>query len=368
MVTKIALAYPEICFTLQANEKTLFDLKEGNLKKRIKSLLGNEFLEGMREISVEGLHGFLGPATSARTNRSGQYLFINGRMVQCLPVSWAVEEGYGTRLPTRRYPTFVLFSELPADEVDVNVHPQKKEVRLQKEGEVQDFIRRTVAEVFAPHKSNVQPVANLKKFTLDLPPPLPTKLEEEVEETFFKQPLLTSFGLFGHHYFATKEEQLYLFNLSKTLEVLYFEKAMNSNADLPRMQMLLPHRLDFAPHEAAKIAQNLSLFEDLGVGIRPFGENAFILDSLCNFIAEDQVRRILEEWLEDRQIHVDPKRAFAKKAASAAKRRKTFSVHEAHEMAEKILREFPRAPVYKSLKEEDLEKFITHQKISANAF
>ncbi|GAB5412386.1 MAG: hypothetical protein ChlgKO_15000 [Chlamydiales bacterium] len=352
VMTKMALSHPGIHLTLTAGEKPIFEVREGSLKERVEALLGKEFLNGAREMKEENFSGYVGSPLDARSNRSGQYLFINHRLVQCLPVSFAVEEGYGTRLSTRRYPTFVLFLEIPPDEIDVNVHPQKREVRLQNEEKVRAFVQQKVSALFAPSKSYVQPVAK----PVDIPLVLPTKLQEDTPQTFFTEPELIAVGLFGKFYFAEKEEQLYLFDLAAASEQLFLTEE-NRNVTVP---MLFPLHLDFAPHEAKKIREHLTEMEEFGISIRSFGENSFIVDALSPHIPETRVREFIEEWLGERG---EVRKVFAK----AASQKKKFSRYEAHELAEKILRICPDRPVYKPIREEDLERFITNQKVSASA-
>ena len=75
------------------------------------------------------LTGFLSQPIYSRHNRSGQYLFLNKRAVSSPLISYAIQDSYGTRLAAHQYPQFVLHFECPRELVDVNVHPQKKEVR-----------------------------------------------------------------------------------------------------------------------------------------------------------------------------------------------------------------------------------------------
>jgi DNA mismatch repair protein MutL len=90
------------------------------------------------------ISGFVAAPHHHRANRSGQYLLINGRNVQAPFLSNCVREGYGTLLPTQRHPLFVLTVALPADTIDVNVHPQKREVRFLREPLLKQLMRRGI--------------------------------------------------------------------------------------------------------------------------------------------------------------------------------------------------------------------------------
>jgi DNA mismatch repair protein MutL len=151
----IALGNPHIKFELISNEKKLINSIScietsftDNLRNRMKSILGSDFAE--LTCLVDGasdgysLSGFIGFPTTTRQNRTGQYLFINKRPVQNPLISFAVRDGYGTALSPNRHPIYVLHLTLDGELVDVNVHPQKREVRLRQEGVLRDLIIKSV--------------------------------------------------------------------------------------------------------------------------------------------------------------------------------------------------------------------------------
>ena len=155
MLTLLALGYPSIKFQLISNEKSILlaplpkkDSLLDNIGQRISDVLGADFFEEV--ISLESqkgecsLQGFVGLPTAHRQNRTGQYLFINKRAVYSPFVAYVVKEGYGPSLPPNRHPIFVLYLHLPGQWVDVNVHPQKKEVRLRQENLFKEMILKAV--------------------------------------------------------------------------------------------------------------------------------------------------------------------------------------------------------------------------------
>lgn len=127
VVTKLALAYPHISFCLKAGSKEIVNVSH---MERIEDLLGKEFVEGSKKIVLEEgplrIKGLLGSLTNRRSNRSGQYFFLNNRAIVSHALALGVEEGYGTQIGAREYPIFVLHLSLDSAFVDVNVHPQKK--------------------------------------------------------------------------------------------------------------------------------------------------------------------------------------------------------------------------------------------------
>lgn len=144
MLTLLALGHPHIKFQLISNRETLLLAQvptvasfQELLAERIKYVLGHELWQHLLPLDYSednySLKGFVGRPEGAKHNRTGQYLFINKRGVQSPLVSYAMRDAYGTMLPTGKHPVYVLHLEMDGQCVDVNVHPQKREVRLRQE-------------------------------------------------------------------------------------------------------------------------------------------------------------------------------------------------------------------------------------------
>lgn len=161
IVTQLALAHPEVGFELAQQGRTQFSLPSApsgeeflnGLKKRIETLLGKEFLHACHFLEMrEGSYtakGVVADPLYARYNRSGQYLFVNRRPVLCPSISYAVRDAYGTRLSSDRHPVFLLHLSVSPQLIDVNVHPQKKEIRLREESVVKYAIHAAVNNALA---------------------------------------------------------------------------------------------------------------------------------------------------------------------------------------------------------------------------
>ncbi len=134
--TRIALANPMLQLTLRHNGRVVHELPPtSNLVERIEHFFGKELASQV--ISVEAEHqntrvwGFVGHPSQSKATRKGQYLFLNGRWIQDRTLQHALGEAYRGLVMVGRYPVSFLFLELPPDQVDVNVHPTKSEVRFQ---------------------------------------------------------------------------------------------------------------------------------------------------------------------------------------------------------------------------------------------
>jgi DNA mismatch repair protein MutL len=150
LVTHYALAHPEIAFTLTNNgRETLRADAASDLRERAYQIFGAEFLENLFEVcgglaQVARVRGYVSAPRERRTSRDAQYLFVNGRYVRDRLVGRALSEGYRAILPHGVYPAALLFLEVPLEEVDVNVHPAKTEVRFRRAAAVADAVREAV--------------------------------------------------------------------------------------------------------------------------------------------------------------------------------------------------------------------------------
>ncbi|HEX8424089.1 MAG TPA: DNA mismatch repair endonuclease MutL, partial [Pyrinomonadaceae bacterium] len=155
LVTHYALAHPEIAFVLTNNgRESLRAEVAANLRERAYQIFGAEFLDSLLEVSggherVARVSGYISAPRERRTTRDAQYLFVNGRYVRDRLVSRALGEGYRTVLPHGVYPAALLFLEVPLEEVDVNVHPAKTEVRFRRAPAIADAVREAVRGALA---------------------------------------------------------------------------------------------------------------------------------------------------------------------------------------------------------------------------
>jgi DNA mismatch repair protein MutL len=150
LVTHYALAHPEISFALTNNGREVLRATEAeNLRERAYQIFGDEFIESLLAVAgvfegVGRVSGFVSAPRARRTTRDAQYLFVNGRYVRDRLVARALTEGYRTVLPHGVYPSALLFLEVPPEEVDVNVHPAKTEVRFRRGSAVAEAVRESV--------------------------------------------------------------------------------------------------------------------------------------------------------------------------------------------------------------------------------
>ena len=152
-VTRLALAHPQIHFTLAHNGRTVHDLPPvANARGRIAAFFGDELADDLIEVGSESdgvsLSGFVANPMHSRATGRMQYLFLNGRAIRDRALQHALGEAYRGLLLTGRQPICFLRLEMPADLVDVNVHPTKQEVRFQDSGRLYSLLLGTLRTKF----------------------------------------------------------------------------------------------------------------------------------------------------------------------------------------------------------------------------
>ncbi len=159
---RIALARPEIAFSLKHNARMSRSLRAQPLAERMAALLGRELVEASVVVEVQAgalrLLGLAGTPQAAKARADSQYFFVNGRFVRDRLLGHAAREAYSGLLHGERQPAYVLYLELDPRGVDVNVHPAKIEVRFRDARSVHQFVRHALERALAPSAAEA-PVA-----------------------------------------------------------------------------------------------------------------------------------------------------------------------------------------------------------------
>ena len=166
-LSRIALAYPDVRFALTNGGKDVFNTSgRGNILDNILRIYGRDLERSLLPVdhqrTQEGfvLRGFVSEPSTSTTTRSRQYFCINGRVVSSKTVERGLEKGYRERLFAGRHPIAFLFLSVPAETIDVNVHPTKKEIRFKDPFKVEDMVEEAVRN--ALNSSDAVPAASIK--------------------------------------------------------------------------------------------------------------------------------------------------------------------------------------------------------------
>ena len=151
--TRVALAFPQVFFSLTANNQQIFHLEAGNLKHRILQLLGNNYNSKLVTVKEDtdymNIYGFVGKPDTAKKTRGDQYFFVNNRFIKSAYLNHAVMNAYQEMITKDSFPMYVLFIDLDPTQVDVNVHPTKQEIKFEDEKIIYAFVQAAVKHALA---------------------------------------------------------------------------------------------------------------------------------------------------------------------------------------------------------------------------
>lgn len=198
LMMRLILSRPDVSFRYISNGKTLYhSAGDGKMESAVFSIYGSEMTHSMRVVDGFGggvlIKGYVGIGDGSRGNRGHQSFFINGRYMRSGVLSAAVEAACRERVMIGRFPTCVLHLTMPFDTVDVNVHPNKLEVRFQNESAVADAVMHAVLDALVERDALQRP-AQMQFGPEEKHPTLPVKVtkQESVPDAPVKaQPAVT---------------------------------------------------------------------------------------------------------------------------------------------------------------------------------
>ncbi|TKC01040.1 DNA mismatch repair endonuclease MutL [Pedobacter cryophilus] len=164
---RVALAHPEIYFTLHHDGQEVYHLPQTQLKQRIIHLLGNHYNEKLvpvdEETSIIQVKGFVGKPSSAKRTRGDQFFFVNNRFIKDAYLNHAVKIAFEQLLPDEYFPLYYLFIEIDPAKIDINVHPTKTEIKYQDEKAIYAIIRSAVKRSLGRY--NITPTLDFNQET-----------------------------------------------------------------------------------------------------------------------------------------------------------------------------------------------------------
>jgi DNA mismatch repair protein MutL len=150
---RVAMAFPEIFFSLHSNGQQVFHLEKGTLKQRIIQILGNNYIAKLVNVQEQtdylDIIGFVGKPETAKKTRGDQYFFVNNRFIKSAYLNHAVMSAFQEMIPKDSFPMYVLFIDLDPAQIDINVHPTKQEIKFEDEKIVYAFVQSAVKHALA---------------------------------------------------------------------------------------------------------------------------------------------------------------------------------------------------------------------------
>ena len=354
-VVKLAISRPEISFRfINGTRIALATPGTGNILDTLAAIYGTELTDSLLTLQTDAenlnLRGYVTKPNILKSYRSWQTFIVNGRVVENRTIAKALDEAYKSLIPKTGFPFAYIKIDVPQNSIDVNVHPQKIEIKFEDEGRIFKVIYHAVREAVegkrevtehnltevaaAPETPRFEQINLVDEFPEDKPkkkperkktpkddskpeiiippektsePPKKAELVEKIspppkEVEPIKNPALElePIGQIARCYIVAQGgNDLYLIDQHAAHERILFDKLSGYAEKIPAQGLLIHRVLKFDSQEAELIEKNLSVFADLGFTMEPSGENEFRLVEVpvdaSDTDAENLLRGIITE-------------------------------------------------------------------------
>jgi DNA mismatch repair protein MutL len=360
LVTRYALAYPKVRFKVtDGNQVTLQTAGDGDRRAILAALYGVDVAKQMLEVMAQeeglSLSGFISPTSLTRSNRKEITFFVNGRWVQEISLNSALLQAYHTLLMVGRYPLTALFLEIAPEDVDVNVHPTKAEVRFKSQDKIFSFVQRSTRKALLAYTPvhSVSPqlwggrsqpsdipsrqvgidwsIAHDETASMEEVPPITqnnhssSAINGQEALPHSGVPLLRLVGQIGSTYLVAEgPDGLYLIDQHAAHERVLFEKLMaqHGSKSIPAQSLLTPEVITLPPQSAKALLSQLEFLNHFGFEVEEFGTNTFQVRAMPVLFTGADPSTALRALVEDFEEDESPLQAEveAKLAARVCKR------------------------------------------------
>ena len=322
LVSRVALGAPVVRFSLVSNGRKSFNSDgTGTIRDVVSRIYGHQVAQTMLDIDAGTIAGLVSPPSVSRGTRGNVSLYVNGRWVHNRALIAAVEEAYHGLLMVGRYPIAVLNLLVPLDEVDINIHPSKREVRLLREremfGSLQKAVRRRILE--SSPVPGLLPEGNPGSIFLAIQPaPIPGNASsaalalwatqetansgrQETGADSNSMPLMRVVGQLSSTYIVAEgPDGMYMVDQHAAHERVLFEKIIGQLelGDCESQGLLEPIVMDMSEEQCATLLDSSGLVKRVGFIVEHFGGNTAMIRSMPSIIKEREATQALSDMLE----------------------------------------------------------------------
>lgn len=354
---RVALAHPEISFSLHHNGNEVYRLQESNLRKRIVAIFGakiNERLVPIEEnTDMMSISGFVAKPEFAKKKRGEQFFFVNNRFVKSSYLHHAVSSAFENLLEQGSHPSYFLYLQVPTDSIDINIHPTKTEIKFDDEKAMYAILRATVKHslgqyniapvldfnrdatldtpynltkntatpstpkitvdpTFNPFKSNSHSSSNyIPKKQMESWESLYVSTEETVkqEELFQSEPetsVQKTFQVQKKYILSSIKSGVVLIHQSLAHQRILYEELLEKveQEEVHSQQLLFPITISFSSSDIETIYSLKADLESVGFAFDEFTKESVTINGTPTSISESMVTIILEELLENVNLDV----------------------------------------------------------------
>lgn len=413
----VALAHPEIAFSMVVNGSDLYRLETGSLRKRIVQMFGKNYDERLVPVDETGglmdITGFIGKPDQARKTRGEQFFFVNKRFIRNNYLNHAVFKAYADLIPPNTFPLFVIFINVNPEYTDVNVHPTKQEIKFEDERNVYAYVHASVKHALArfsvtpaidfEHEgamrdmgirplrqpaspggtgSGVKTITKLKPLAPKAHPNWKELYEiardkGEKVVTMPSNPLshrdaeLSPVQISNRYILAEISSGFILIDQQAAHERVLFERYLSRFEQQPAtsQRQLFPRTVHLDVADAELLRGILGEVNVLGFDIQEFGDTDFVIHALpAEIEAGDEkhlIERLLQQFKENTHaLSIEKRESLARSLSTnaALKAGKTLTIHEMRTLIDELFacRDFQTAPngrrTFVTFTHEELEK------------
>ncbi len=393
---RVALAHPEISFSLNMNGVEYFRLPASNHRQRIVNIYGSSYNERLVPISEDTtlltINGFVGKPEFSRKTRGEQFFFVNKRFVKDGYLHHAVTNAFEELLSKDSYASYWLFIDIDPSKIDVNIHPTKTEIKFEDERSVYAIVRSAIKRSLGqysvsptldfdqektfnvPHAMRYQP-AQQPMVTVNTGYNPFEKANKEIVNSgwekvysdlrnvdvenlsssqtsahFITEPIsniiVSAFQL-GQFILCKLNEQLLMIDATAAHERIIYNQLMNKLAGKPfsSQQLLFPQTLQFRASDFQVISEIQQQIREFGFDISEFGLNTFVLNAAPIGVPSGREKEILENIIEQYKFNsslitlgIHEKLAYSMAKSMAIKKGDPLSKEEIEELVQEILK------------------------------
>ncbi len=335
---RIALAFPDVDFSLYVEGEKSLDLRKTTQENRIRDLLGEKKFSRLysisRDISGIRIEGFISRPGEHISSRKDQFIFLNNRFIVNRSLVHAVLSSYGPRINRDEYPIYLLFLYLDPQQFDVNVHPTKIEVRFSDEKFIHDGVKRMLQD--SMKKPDATPklhliqggkgssmksgsiLNNLDNGQLSFDAQRSSLIERDAQERAFSDEKPVLYQLHNRYILSQIKSGLTIIDQHVAHERILYERALMAKREQLGLsqQLLFPQTVQLYPEDFLVLTEIFPHLEKIGFGIKEFGKYTIVIEAVPVEIKTGSEKKILldiiEQFREYRQESNDTWDAIAK--------------------------------------------------------
>jgi len=331
LIERLSLSHPNIAFTLTNDERVILKTSgSNNLLKTIHEIYGTSISKNMLEIKDSNddfdLHGYICKPEVLKSNRNHMIIIVNDRVIRNNEINRAINDAYYSYKPDTKYPVVVLKINTDPTLIDVNIHPTKQDIKINKMNELYELIYQTIKKtlynnLLIPQAKSVVPtyseekeevLSSIIKEQVEIYESIDTQTEFDLSvatseenkiiiNSEIKQLVLYPVGLVhGTYIIAENEIGMYLIDQHAAQERVNYEKNMKAleSAEVSITSILFPITIELSTSEFLIIKEQETTLKNMGFDFEEFGINTFIFKAHPTWLRagyeEESIRKIID--------------------------------------------------------------------------